>query len=252
VLELVARDNASSIELSEARAFGVWFLWFAEKECRQRRGEVSNRRGWPSGLEVKSSMLKLFTNLEPAAQRMQALMKEAAKALETKPDDAASSSSAAVDGELKAMASIAATGMTAGTKAFAADFCMDVEKDTVESWAEGMLEFLLPAHKAEVEKVRSTGVGICSSCRWTSGCHRCLWWKAVRYRRNKEVGGVFMEGYADSSKAKVKVKAKASLKGGGSLDVSFEKTLSCHGVPLKRMSPRRPKLLTTAVTYVAN
>ena len=87
---------------------------------------------------------------------------------------------------------------------------MDVEKEGggLELWAASMLEYLLPEHQAIVKKVQAKGLGICSSCRWSSGCHRCSWIKAVRYWRNFETRGA-EEGYS-SSKPKSK-----PLAGGG-------------------------------------
>jgi hypothetical protein len=203
---------------------GFFVMWWVEAECRSRLGEGRNRRGWPTAAAVRNDMLKFFVNLEPAAKRMQALLADAAKAEEAKAKSSSSAaataaaSSGAAEEELKKLAGIAAEGMTAGEKGEFHLVCVDVET-TPEAWAADIMEFLLPAHRAEVEKVRSFGAGVCSSCRWTSGCHRCLWWKAVRYWRNKETGGKFMEAYSDTAKAKVKAKAK-SVKGGGSLDVS--------------------------------
>ena len=54
------------------------------------------------------------------------------------------------------------------------------------------IEAMLPQlHEWQQDIVRNrerTGLGICGSCRWRSGCHKCAWRKLVRYylRRNAE------------------------------------------------------------------
>ena len=39
------------------------------------------------------------------------------------------------------------------------------------------LEDLQPVHKAAVLKVKAEGAGVCSKCRWRSGCLNCSWEK---------------------------------------------------------------------------
>ena len=88
---------------------------------------------------------------------------------------------------------------------------------SLEAWAEGMQGLLtVESHRATVELVKKNGAGICSSCRWSSGCHRCDWVKAVRYYRNIEVRGRFLEGYGPAAKAKARKPLKIS--GGGSAE----------------------------------
>ena len=114
-----------------------------------------------------------------------------------------------MDEKLAELEAIAAVSLAAGA-APAVLLPMDVEKEGegLELWAASMLEYLLPEHQAIVKKVQAKGLGICSSCRWSSGCHRCSWVKAVRYWRHFETRGA-EEGYS-SSKPKSKL-----LAGGG-------------------------------------
>ena len=54
-------------------------------------------------------------------------------------------------------------------------------------WAETEMAKLAPEHRAICVTIQLTGLGICSRCRWSSGCSRCSFPKAVRYwlKRNK-------------------------------------------------------------------
>jgi hypothetical protein len=205
---------------------GFFVLWWCEEEWRERLGQGRWRRAWPNVGQVKDRMLKLFLNLEPAAKRLQTQLKELQEA-EEKAGAASESAAGKAAAEAAAAVKAAAGAMLhAGEKGEAVDLKIEPVGNDVEHWAEQVMELMLPAHVADVKRVRSEGAGICSSCRWSSGCHRCLWWKTVRYWRNKECKGAFMEGYSETTKAAVKSKAKAKskmkpgkLKGGGDLQV---------------------------------
>ena len=94
---------------------------------------------------------------------------------------------------------------------------MHVLKDqTVAAWAESIWLLLLPAHHAKVKQVKEAGIGICSKCRWESGCSECCWWKTVRYFRMKETRGKFMEAHGEAYQKQVGPKGKKlPAKGGG-------------------------------------
>ena len=68
------------------------------------------------------------------------------------------------------------------------------------------VEDLRPEDRAKYEKVRDEGMGICGSCRWSSGCLRCHREKAWDYYVRQALG-------YEGSKAKPK-KAGAKAKGG--------------------------------------
>ena len=72
-----------------------------------------------------------------------------------------------------------------------------------------MKDFLLEAHQKDVQRVKETGGGVCSTCRWTSGCRHCDWRKTVRYWRRVETKNLYLEGYMESFVKAVKAKAKA-------------------------------------------
>ena len=50
------------------------------------------------------------------------------------------------------------------------------------------MEDLLPENQAEVLKVKDTGSGMCSKCRWKHGCLACSWEKTLKYYLNKQFG----------------------------------------------------------------
>ena len=59
-----------------------------------------------------------------------------------------------------------------------------VEGEDLEAWAMGMVDMLTEGHKELCLKVKETGLGVCSRCRWSSGCAPCDFAKAVRYYRD--------------------------------------------------------------------
>ena len=59
--------------------------------------------------------------------------------------------------------------------------------DAFTAWAEDAYNFLNCEAQEWCGQVRASGLGVCCSCRWMSGCHRCYFLKAVRYFFNKEL-----------------------------------------------------------------
>ena len=55
----------------------------------------------------------------------------------------------------------------------------------IEHWS---VEDVREEHRKPYEKVRSEGLGVCGSCRWTSGCLRCDEKKAWNYYVRQVLG----------------------------------------------------------------
>ena len=113
---------------------------------------------------------------------------------------------------------------------------VETEDGDLEGWAEHVVTLLLPKHQEDVAKVKATGIGICSTCRWTSGCRNCHWPKMVRYWRNLELRGQHLEGYSAAAKAKAKAKAKAGAKAKGKAAVKAK-------AKAKAAAPGKDKML---------
>lgn len=80
----------------------------------------------------------------------------------------------------------------------------------IQHWS---VEDLRDEYRLKYEKVKAEGCGVCTKCRWTSGCMNCDADKAWRYYVKQELG---MMGVGKAvGKAKAKAKAKP-VKGGGS------------------------------------
>ena len=58
--------------------------------------------------------------------------------------------------------------------------------DAAKSKADWRYELLDQERRTLVLEVVATGVGICSRCRWTYGCHKCDEEKALRYHLGKQ------------------------------------------------------------------
>ena len=85
----------------------------------------------------------------------------------------------------------------------------------------------------------SLGPGLCSRCRWSSGCLSCDWRKALRYHLKVLNGGVEVEPHpwpqlgqmsASSSHATVKVEEVKVLAAGGDTEEQAEACRKCHHV----------------------
>ena len=83
---------------------------------------------------------------------------------------------------------------------------------SIQHW---IVEDLRDEYRLKYEKVKAEGCGVCSKCRWTSGCMNCDAVKAWRYYVKQELG---MMGVAKAlGKAKAKAKAKGVKGGGGDM-----------------------------------
>ncbi len=226
---------------------GFFVGWWLEEECRYMLGEGWCSRGWPDALQVRGATGRFMANLLPAAEKMQhdlelieGLEAEAAKAHDQAAAEAKAGGvlgDAAKTLQEKALADLAACEQGAPVEIHLED------PGALEPWAEEMMALLLPAHRADVLRVKATGLGVCGSCRWRSGCRSCSWPKTVRYWRNKEVRGKFLEAYMPAAKAsakaaalpaaakpkpkakgKAKAKAAGKMLGGGPSSVIQSKT----------------------------
>ena len=178
---------------------GFYVSFWIEEELRERRGEGRWPSGPPNIVDIRAKLLKFLENLEPTCRKVHLRMKdlmEQEQAAIAKHDAAADAAKAAgaADESSKALAELAMESMQAGTKGGIVDVEIAAEGD-LETWAEQMKPFLLDAHQKDVERVKETGLGVCSTCRWTSGCRHCSWVKTVRYWRRKETLGKHLECY---------------------------------------------------------
>ena len=205
---------------------GFYVSFCIEEELRERIGEGRWPTGPPNIADIRSKLWKFLENLEPTCKkvhlRMKDLMEQEQAAIAKHDADAAAAKAAgAVDESSKALAKLAMESMETGMKGELVDVEIAAEGD-LETWAEQMKPFLLEAHQKDVERVKKTGLGVCSTCRWTSGCRHCSWVKTVRYWRRKETLDKHLEGYSEAYKSavatmdKAKPKAKAKVKGEGS------------------------------------
>ena len=84
--------------------------------------------------------------------------------------------------------------------------------DNEDDWATEVLELLSEEHKSactEVGLKAQDGVP-CKKCSGDGGCRHCVLWKAVRYWRNVETGGLATEGYSKASCSLARLKGNAS------------------------------------------
>ena len=160
----------------------------------------------PASLKIKAALEKLQAEEVELAEKL----KEASQVARALADVAA----------LEAwLGSVALADVTAGTKGEFVHVPAHVEEQSVEDWAEQILEFWLSAYQQDVKRVKETMLGTCSKCRWQSGCHSCTWWKCVRYWRMVETKGKRVEGYSEAyRKLKLEPKKAVVVKGGGVLE----------------------------------
>jgi len=211
---------------------GFFVCRWMEEECRHLLGEGWFSRGWLRPEQTRQLLENLFQNMLTTAKIFQERLANVAlgeENVEKEHDAAAAAAKAAGEiGEITlSLKEKANADLTKGDTGVPIVF--DVEEEGgLEHWAEQVLDagLLMDAHREAVLKVKATGAGVCASCRWTSGCHRCHWAKAVRYWRNKEMRGKHLEGYGAAAKAKAdkgpggakaagKGKAKAKAAAGG-------------------------------------
>ena len=113
---------------------------------------------------------------------------------------------------LKALEDIAKDGLAKGGAEVGG--VVPVEAEDLEGWAVGMVKELTPGHQEICYKVQKDGIGVCSKCKWTSGCAACCFIKAVRYWRNQEAKGELGEGYKGRGRGRGRGRGKAKAKAG--------------------------------------
>ena len=174
---VLERCNAST---QGAEQCGFFVCWWMEEEMRQQLGEGWCSRGRIRALDLRRQLERMLINLKPAAKRMLQLAEKASEPEEPKVAEAPPAEHSA----LSALADHAAADLSAGDPD--AGMPLPVEDDDLEAWAEHVMYLLLPAHRADVERVKAKGTRVCSKCCWSSGCYSCWWPKTCRYWRNKE------------------------------------------------------------------
>ena len=97
-----------------------------------------------------------------------------------------------------------------------------VENGDLENWANGRVEEFIPGHQEICLMIKEIGLGVCSSCRWSSGGLQCSFAKAVRYYRDVEAAGMLGEGCSGRGRGKGRGRSRGRLKaepkkGGGTL-----------------------------------
>ena len=147
---------------------GFFICWYMEEEVRCWLGEPWGLRGWPSCLEVRDQLLRIVKNIQAEAGKMLKDAVEVGKIEEAKAK-AVDAKGKAIEKELskEAMKGLAEGGAMEWVEG------IPVEDDDLHAWAEGMLELMTEGHQELCRKVRETGIGVRSKCRWQSGCTGC-------------------------------------------------------------------------------
>ena len=214
---------------------GYFVAWWMEEEVRELMGQGRWCRGWPNAALTRQSMQKAMGNCVAASIKMQKDLEKLKKAEEEEVNKLKAAGLlkdkfAAVAAIHERLGAVAKADLAAGSTGGAVEVSLHLsEEQSVESWAEDILNLLLPAHQEKVKVVRETMTGICSKCRWTSGCAECQWWKTVRYFRMKETKGKFMEAYGEAYVKTQKAKKKMPIAaGGGGPEVAEQSKQTIH------------------------
>ena len=155
--------------------------------------------------ELKSRLLKFLDTWRPTMQRLQDEVPRTAAALE----GGEAAPAAATQASLEQGLSKAAGGFRTGLEptGAAAETHPLENYASEEDWANAVLEHLSGEHQELCTEVllKSMDEGPCSKC-GGGGCRHCVFWRAVRYWRNIEVGGKNAEGYEKRSWSLAKLK----------------------------------------------
>jgi hypothetical protein len=171
--ELPPRHNCATQPAGSALC-GFFVLSFAEAEVRELMGEGPAVLGWPTEtVETWRIRLSVVTNF---------LLVEAKKQLEDKKAKAAKEKTA----KEKARKTIAVAERAAKAQA-AVEEGAEIAGHLSKLGRKFCLEDLSEEAKKALRRITEKGnLGICSSCRFSSGCFRCELWKAERYWLAKE------------------------------------------------------------------
>ena len=85
--------------------------------------------------------------------------------------------------------------------------------EAFDEWAEGAVQLLPKEEQDFCFKVKETGVGVCSKCRYSHGCMDCSFAKAVR---------AYLRAAVEKEHGKLKVRrGRVYVYGGGSQDTAL-------------------------------
>ena len=175
-LELPARINAAYQPLGGNQC-GSYVAHWLEQECRVHLKESPCSAGWPTWRAWASRLHKLAGQLQSEQKQLQVEEKkeeEVAQKLEAL--QVAAAASAAAKKELdKLLQQLQALALKSGAK-------------MPPAGKEPCLENLSPAAQEQVAWVKAHGLGLCSRCRWSTGCLSCSWQKTLKHLLKKEFG----------------------------------------------------------------
>ena len=168
MLQLPARANSCTQTGSDC---GLYTICYMEKELRMMLQEGAGAVPWPSdNIKFWRSKLQTVTN---------SLQKELHWISQQEKDHAAK----------QALKDAAALKTQKGKQALEKQkqYLKELQKKSLELMAEGGtdLQRLPEKHQVEILRIEKMNIGVCSTCRWTSGCHHCDLEKAKRFYLKK-------------------------------------------------------------------
>lgn len=171
--ELPERGNSVRQPMSQALC-GWLVLAYIEQEVAEAVGCGLASKTWPLELvqQWRLRMATFTSGLQKERKKLEEETKEAEK-------KKAAKASLAAKAAAKAKASSDKTQLSASLG-------QDLAQKSSNSGSFG-LEDLSEKVKAELTRIELHCCGVCSKCRWTSGCHRCDLGKAKRYYLRKGI-----------------------------------------------------------------
>ena len=157
---------------------GCFALFWVEQKCRQVKGETPCSMGWPSSKTWSERVKKLMKALGDLQISLKA---DAEKQAEKESKIAAKAKALAA----KALKSKKGKETAAELEAAAAKTFEAIPK------SKPCLENLSESSQKHIMLMKLTGKGICSKCRWSSGCFMCSEDKALTYFLKKEFPDTF-------------------------------------------------------------
>ena len=207
-LEVPMRKN---LVQQEPLQCGLYVMAYLEEDIRVALGQGEKASGWPKPAEVQARLRALLLNLQPEYKKLQGFQAdhesvEVAIHCMMEGPDCGMGFKADLEEQLKLMEEFSKAKVEEGGAVVVEE--KPLEGKDLQKWAEEVLQELTPGHQERCLKVKATGLGVCSTCHWLTGCALCDFGKAVRYWRDKEAKGLYKEGYKVSAKAKAKAKGK--------------------------------------------
>ena len=148
--------------------------------------------------QLKGRLLNMLETWGPTMKRLQREVPSAAGRLEAQDRPPAVSTQATLEADLRSAAAGFRTGLEPTGDAARVHRLEDYP--STDEWAAVVMELLSEEHKAlctEVALKEADGTPCKKKC--SKGCWRCVFWMAVRYWRNVELGGKATEGYDSRS-----------------------------------------------------